>query len=176
VLRHGVLGIDQMPRLIYQPDEAPSDPIAMPYGEPASALKARAGYLPSLADATSAGPAGAIASDAASLAQWWQALCSGQLVSLRSLSRMARDGGIGESVDTDADGYGFGLTNMTGAYAKSFGHGGLSLGYLSWAACLPDSGSVVVVLTNATEVPDEEEIADDRKAWPRPLIAEVESS
>jgi len=175
VLRTGVLGIDGIPRLIYQPDEAPSVPIAMPYAEPASSLEARGGYLPSLADATSAGPAGAIASDAASLAHWWQALCSGDLVSPDSLSAMASDGGTGYPVDEFADGYGLGLTNMTGAYARSFGHGGSSLGYLAFSACLPDSGSVVVVLTNTTEVPDEEEIPDDRKAWPRPLVYDVET-
>lgn len=166
VLREGVLGIDRIPRLIYQPDEAPSAPIAMPYAEPVFALKARGGTLPSLADSTSAGPAGAIAADASSLAQWWRALCAGQLVSPESLTAMARDVETGERIDRYGDGHGLGLTNMTGWGARSFGYGGYALGYLAWAACLPASRSVVVVLTNTTEVPE---------AWPRPLVAEVDS-
>jgi CubicO group peptidase (beta-lactamase class C family) len=161
-----VLGIDRIPRLIYQPDEAPSEPIAMPYAEPLSALEARGGTLPSLADSTSAGPAGAIATDASSLAHWWEALCSTQLVSPDSLAAMSRDVATGERIDRYGDGHGLGLTNMTGGYTRSFGYGGYTLGYLAWAACLPASGSVVVVLTNATEVPDE---------WPRPLVIDVES-
>lgn len=166
VLRDGVLGIGRIPRLIYQPDEVPSEPIAMPYAEPVSALEARGGTLPSLADSTSAGPAGAVATDASSLAHWWQALCTGQLVSPESLTAMARDVETGERIDRYGDGHGLGLTNMTGSDARSFGYGGYNLGYLAWAACLPASGSVVVVLTNTTEVPE---------AWPRPLVAEVDS-
>lgn len=165
VLRDGVLGIDRIPRLIYQPDEAPSGPIAMPYAEPLSALEGRGGSLPSLADSTSAGPAGAIATDASSLAHWWEALCSGQLVSPESLTAMARDVETGGRIDRYGDGHGLGLTNMTGWDARSFGYGGYTLGYLAWAACLPDSGSVVVVLTNSTEVPE---------GWPSPLV-DVES-
>lgn len=166
VLREGVLRIDRIPRLIYQPDEAPSEPIAMPYAEPVSALEARGGSLPSLADSTSAGPARAIAADASSLAHWWQALCAGQLVSPESLTAMARHVETGERIDRYGDGHGLGLTNMTGWGARSFGYGGYTLGYLAWAACLPASGSVVVVLTNTTEVPE---------AWPRTLVAEVDS-
>lgn len=175
VLRAGVLGIDGIPRLVYQPHEAPSEPIAMPYAEPISALEARGGSLPSLADSTSAGAAGAIATDAASLAHWWQALCSGRLVSAESLTAMARDADTGERIDRHGDGHGLGLTNMTGWEGRSFGYGGYNLGYLAWAACLPASGSVLVVLTNTTEVPDEEEIRNDRKAWPWPMVDAVES-
>jgi D-alanyl-D-alanine carboxypeptidase len=119
VLRDGVLGIDRIPRLIYQPDEAPSEPIAMPYAEPLSALEARGGTLPSLADSTSAGPAGAIATDASSLAHWWEALCSTQLVSPDSLAAMSRDVATGERIDRYGDGHGLGLTNMTGGYTRS---------------------------------------------------------
>jgi D-alanyl-D-alanine carboxypeptidase len=73
VLRDGVLGIDGIERLVYQPDEAPTKPMAMPDGESTAALERGGGYLPSLADASSAGPAGAIASDSPSLARWWRA-------------------------------------------------------------------------------------------------------
>ena len=33
VLRDGVLSIDGVERLIYQPDEVPTEPMAMPFGE-----------------------------------------------------------------------------------------------------------------------------------------------
>jgi D-alanyl-D-alanine carboxypeptidase len=170
----GVLDTDGVERLVYQPDERPSAPIALPEGTSHREWLKGRGYLPSIAS-VSAGTIGPIATSSRSLARWWQALCSGELVSPGSLSTMARDVGTGYPVDEFADGYGLGLTNMTGAYTRSFGHGGLDLGYVAWAACLPETGSVVAVLSNTTEVPDEEEIQNDRKAWPRPLVTEVES-
>jgi D-alanyl-D-alanine carboxypeptidase len=48
VLRDGVLAIDGIPRLVYQPAEAPSEPMAMPNGESTAALVNGGGYLPSL--------------------------------------------------------------------------------------------------------------------------------
>ena len=53
VLRDGVLRVDGTERLIYQPDEAPTDPIAMPGGESRAALEKGGGYLPSRSDASS---------------------------------------------------------------------------------------------------------------------------
>ena len=52
VLREGVLSIEGVERLIYQPDEAPTEPMAMPRGESTDALEEGGGYLPSIADAT----------------------------------------------------------------------------------------------------------------------------
>ena len=52
VLRDGVLSIDGVERLIYQPDEVPTEPMAMPDGESTAALEKGGGYLPSLAGAT----------------------------------------------------------------------------------------------------------------------------
>ena len=89
VLRDGVLAIDGIDRLVYQPDEAPTEPMAMPLGESTDALEQGGGYLPSLSDATSAGPAGAIASDSVSLARWWRAFCAGEIVSKASLTEMS---------------------------------------------------------------------------------------
>ena len=49
VLRNGVLDIDGVERLIYQPDEVPTGPITMPGGQSTAALKRNGGYLtPSL--------------------------------------------------------------------------------------------------------------------------------
>lgn len=139
VLRDSVLGIDGIERLVYQPDEAPTKPMAMPDGESTAALEKGGGYLPSLADASSAGPAGAIASDSPSLARWWRALCAGEIVSQDSLTEMT----------TFRDEYGLGLFDVADPYAHGVGHLGSNFGYVAWAGCLPEDGSVVVVLANS---------------------------
>jgi CubicO group peptidase (beta-lactamase class C family) len=64
VLRSGVLDGDGFERLIYQPDEPPTDPMAMPLGAPAKTFEEDGGYLPSLANATMFTSEGAMASDA----------------------------------------------------------------------------------------------------------------
>jgi D-alanyl-D-alanine carboxypeptidase len=154
VLRDGVLSIDGVERLIYQPDEVPTEPIAMPYGESTAALKQGGGYLPSLAAASADGAAAAMASDAPSLARWWRALCAGEIVSQASLTEMSKF----------QDGYGLGLINPADPYAQGVGHTGDGFGdsYVSWAGCLPDDGTVVVVLTNRW--------VDDQGGMARPLV------
>lgn len=138
VLRDGVLDIDGIERLIYQPDEFPTEPMAMPFGESTAALKKGGGYLPSRASATAGPTTGAMASDSLSLARWWRAFCGGEIVSQASLDEMA----------TFHDGYGLGLYNPAGPYERGIGHGGEDIGYVSWAGCLPEYGSVIVVLSN----------------------------
>jgi len=135
VLHDGVLSIDGTERLIYQPDEMPTQPMAMPRGESIAALKKGGGFLPSLAGATAAGPAGAMASDSPSLARWWQGFCAAEIVSQASLTEMA----------TFQDGYGLGLGSP---YAGAVGNTGVHVGYEAWAGCLPEHGAVVVVLSN----------------------------
>ena len=78
VLRDGVLRVEGTERLIYQPDEAPTDSMAMPRGEPQTALEEGAGFLPSMSEVSSCGPACAMASDSISLARWWRAFCGGE--------------------------------------------------------------------------------------------------
>jgi D-alanyl-D-alanine carboxypeptidase len=154
VLRDGVLSIDGVERLIYQPDEVPTQPIAMPFGESTAALKKGDGYLPSLAAASADGAAAAMASDAPSLARWWRALCAGEIVSQASLTEMS----------TFQDGYGLGLINPADPYAQGIGHTGDGFGdsYVSWAGCLPADGAVVVVLSNRW--------VDDKSGMARPLV------
>ncbi len=154
VLRDGVLGIDGVERLIYQPDEVPTEPMAMPDGESTAAMKKGGGYLPSLAAATADGAAAAMASDAPSLARWWRALCAGEIVSQASLTEMS----------TFHDGYGLGLINPGDPYAQGVGHTGEDFGdsYVSWAGCLPADGSVVVVLSNRW--------VEDKGGMARPLV------
>jgi D-alanyl-D-alanine carboxypeptidase len=161
VLRDGVLRVDGTERLIYQPDEAPTAPMAMPGGESRTALRKGGGHLPSLSDASSAGAAGAIASDSISLARWWRAFCAGQIVSEASLTEMSTyvDGPTG---------YGLGLFNPADPYGVAVGHTGANFGYVSWAGCLPEEGAVVVVLTN--------QVFDDIGGMARPLVDAVRSA
>lgn len=136
VLRDGVLHVDGAERLIYQPDESPTEPMAMPYGKSTDVLEIGGGYLPSLAGATSDGPAAAMASDSPSLARWWRAFCAGEIVSQTSLAEMT----------TMHDGYGLGLYEPDPS--GTVGHGGEHIGYVALAGCLPEQGVVVVVLSN----------------------------
>lgn len=145
VLRDGVLDIDGVERLIYQPDEAPTEPMAMPGGQSTAALKKGGGYLPFLAEVTSGGPGNAMASDAPSLARWWRAFCAGEIVSQASLNEMTTLHGR----------YGLGLYDVAELGEQAVGHEGEGIiGYggvlevESWAGCLPEEHTVVVVLSN----------------------------
>ncbi len=91
VLRDGVLGIDGVERLIYQPDEIPTEPMAMPNGGRPTCLEAVGGFLPSLA-LTSDGAAAAMASDS----RFAGALVAGPL------RRRDRLPGIADRDDDDA--------------------------------------------------------------------------
>src|SRR5262245_39386724 len=155
VLRDGVLSVDGIERLVYQPDEAPTEPMAMPNGESTAALEKGGGYLPSLSDASSGGPAGAIASDSPSLAGWWRAFCAGEIVSQASLAEMS----------TFDDGYGLGLYNIADPYANAVGHTGENFGFVAWAGCLPEDGAIVVVLSNR--------IVEDIGGMAEPLVDAV---
>jgi len=165
VLRDGALAVDGLGRLVYEPDERPTEPMAMPAGASHEVLEVRGGYLPSLTTATAYHT---IASDSRSLARWWRALCAGDIVSKPSLTEM--------SAFQPADligGYGLGLYNPANGYATAFGHTGQIPGYMSWAGCLPDDGAVIVVLTNHE--------VDDSQHWAfshglaRPLVDALHS-
>lgn len=162
VLRDGVLRVEGTERLIYQPDEAPSDPMAMPLGESRDALEKGGGYLPSLSDASSAGPAGSIASDSISLTRWWRAFCAGEIVSDASLIEMS-------TFDSGLDGYGLGLFNPVVDWGMpGIGHSGGNFGYSSWAGCMPgEHPFVLVALTNFW--------VDNLGALPYPLVIAARS-
>jgi CubicO group peptidase (beta-lactamase class C family) len=143
VLRDGALAIDGLERLVHQPAERPTDPMAMPAGASDADLESRGGYLPSLASASAYHASGAIASDAPSLARWWRAFCAGEIVSRASLTEMS-------TFEPAAylGSYGLGVYDPADGYATAFGHTGQLPGYMSGAACLPEEGAVIVVLTN----------------------------
>ena len=145
VLRDGVLAIDGMERLVFQPDERPTEPMAMPRGEPTSAHEMAGGYLPSLAAVSAFAMSGGVASDSATLARWWRALCAGEIVSDATFTDMAA---FDPDVSPFDGGYGLGLFNSAFGHAQAVGHQGELFGYMSWAACLPEEGAVIVVLSN----------------------------
>lgn len=151
VLRDGVLDGAEYERLIYQPDQAPTRPMAAPGGAPARTLRDGGGYLPSLAGVTSAGPAGAMASDSATLSRWWGRLCGGRVLSEASLDTMTNH--------EDGDGYGLGVQLLWGEHGPAVGHGGVHVGFNSYAACLPEKRIVLAVLANDEDL-DTSSVAD----------------
>lgn len=143
VLRIGVLAGDGFERLIYQPDERPTDPMALTVeaGATAEAFENGGGYLPSLAMVTMFTTAGGMASDSMSVARWFRRLCAGQVVTPASLDEMTDF--------VERPGYGLGLIDRSEEYwpgSGAVGHKGSST---TVALCFQDSGSVVVVLANA---------------------------
>lgn len=141
VLRLGVLRGPGLQRLIYQPEERPTAPMAVPDGASASTLKGAGGYLPSLAGASAAGPAGGMASDSATVARWWGRLCGGQVVSVASLAAMTSFGASGE--------YGLGLGNKADEHGRwAVGNEGQQVGFSAKAVCVPEQGIVITVLSN----------------------------
>ena len=155
VMRNGgVLDVEGTDRLIYQPDERPTAPMALPNSGSIAEHGKNGGYLPSTAVATAGPTTGSQATDAPSLARWWRAFCAGEIVSQESLTEMA----------IDDDGYGLGLYTVS-AYPMAVGHAGGALGYTAWAGCLPDHGAVVVVLHNRE--------VDDMGGMAGPLVSAV---
>jgi D-alanyl-D-alanine carboxypeptidase len=147
VLRSGVLYGDGYERLIFQPDERPTEPMAMPLGAPANTFGENGGSLPSLARVTAENAEANMASDALSLARWLRALCAGQVVSPASLEEM-----------TDFDKrpeFGLGIWDRRSEYGWDSGALGLTgvvdEGYRTAGLCFQDPGIVVVVLANADD-------------------------
>ena len=151
----GVLDVEGTDRLIYQPDERPTEPMALPDSGSIAEHRKNGGYLPSRAVATAGPTTGSQATDAPSLARWWRAFCAGEIVSQASLNEM---------VIFD-DGYGLGLYSP---YGGVVGHAGSSSPYTAWAGCLPDHGTVIVVLHNRD--------VDDMGAMAGPLVSAVISA
>jgi D-alanyl-D-alanine carboxypeptidase len=147
VLRSGVLSGDGYERLIFQPDERPTEPMAMPLGASADTFDENGGFLPSLARVTAEKAEANMASDSPSLARWWRALCAGEVVSAASLDEMTEfrerpEFGLGIWDRRPEYGYESGALGLVGLVEK---------GYRTAALCFQDPGIVVVVLANAEE-------------------------
>ena len=151
----GVLDVEGTDRLIYQPDERPTEPMALPDSGSIAEHRKNGGYLPSTAVVTAGPTTGSQATDAPSFARWWRAFCAGEIVSQASLNEMA----------IFDDGYGLGLYSP---YGGVVGHAGGSGPYTAWAGCLPDDGTVIVVLSNFE--------VDDMGAMAGPLVSAVISA
>ena len=151
----GVLDVEGTDRLIYQPDERPTEPMALPNSGSIAEHRKNGGYLPSTAAVTAGPTTGSQATDAPSLARWWRAFCAGEIVSQASLTEMA----------TFDDPYGLGLYSLPGGVV---GHAGGSSPYTAWAGCLPDHGTVIVVLYNRD--------VDDMGGMAVPLVIAVTSA
>lgn len=148
-LRSGVLADPRVSSMVYQPEERPQGPLALPFGEDAGGYIG-GGYLPSKAEASEGNGSGCMASDSEALALWGYLLFGGQLLSERSLLAMTDFG----------DGfYGLGVFNQTktGAWrgaGHAIGNGGWDPGgYSSALAVLPSKGVVISVMTNTAGDP-----------------------
>jgi D-alanyl-D-alanine carboxypeptidase len=150
-LRAHVLADPRLSSLVYQPEERPMRPLALPFIGPTvrpNILALGGGYLATKADASALGSAGGMASDAGALARFAYLLWGGQLLSSASLQAMT-DFGSGDGYHE----YGLGTIDMTtrgkGFPVPAIGHGGQDgAGYASTMITLPSEATVVTVLIN----------------------------
>ncbi len=155
-LRSHVLADPRLSSMVYQPEERPKEPLALPFlSEHArpDILAAGGGYLPSLTEASNANGSGCMASDSPTLALWGYLLFGGRIVSQQSLLAMT-DFGTGATYDR----YGLGVFDQThlgdGFAVQSVGNGGWDNGgYSSVLAVLPSKGIVISVMTNQSGDP-----------------------
>src|SRR3954447_11425795 len=90
-LRSGALADPSFAALVYQPDEKPADPLALPHiagvlvGD---SVALGGGYLPSEAAASSGNGSGCMASDSGTLALWAYQVFGGSILSQQSLQAM----------------------------------------------------------------------------------------
>ncbi|WP_183099062.1 serine hydrolase domain-containing protein [Nocardioides pelophilus] len=141
VLRSGVLAGEGLDRLIFQPGERPTPPLAAPSAE-TGALERGGGDVPSYAAISGAGGAGAMASDALTLGRWFARFCAGEIVSRDSLTEMKAN------LAAPEERYGLGVMDEDGGSRPGMGHEGLQVGFASFARCLYEDGIVITVLTN----------------------------
>lgn len=147
-LRSGVLATSGLERLIYQDAERPTPPVAAPFvirpqGEevpkPDALLDIGGGYLPARCLASSAGPAGGMASDALTLARWGYLLYGGSVLGDEALADMtAFDSGYGLAAHDHEPRFG----------VPAVGHEGTVPGYTTQLLAFPEDGLSIAVLMN----------------------------
>jgi D-alanyl-D-alanine carboxypeptidase len=142
VLRSDVLAVPGLERLVYQDAERPTSPLAAPFVKgfgsapgPTDLLEIGGGYLPARCLASSAGPAGGMASDAMTLARWGYLLYGGWVLDDELLAAM-----------TDFKGGGYGLG--TQSHGNFVGHAGTVPGYTAQLLAFPEDGVSIAVLMN----------------------------
>jgi D-alanyl-D-alanine carboxypeptidase len=155
-LRSHVLADPRLSSMVYQSDERPKGPLALPFlgGQVRpNILKVGGGYLPTEAEASAPSGSGGMASDSGALALWGYLLFGRHLLSQQPLRAMT-DFGSGASYDR----YGLGVFDQThlanGFGVLAVGNGGWDTGgYSSALTVLPSQGIVISVLTNTAGDP-----------------------
>jgi D-alanyl-D-alanine carboxypeptidase len=132
-----------LPRVVFQPDEIPLEPLALPHldldQDGAWDHLDTGGLLPCRAMATAAGAAGGVAADAPSLAKWGWLLYGGGVLNPSSLAAMTAIG---------PEGYGLGTARYQVADTIGFGHAGSIPGYGSLLIVIPRDRLALAVLVN----------------------------
>ena len=151
-LRSHILADPRLSSMVYQVEERPKGPLALPFGG-LGRPNSYAGYLPSKAEASAPSGSGGMASDSGALALWGYLLFGRHLLSQRSLKAMT-DFGTGATYDR----YGLGVFDQTnldnGFGVLAIGNGGWDVGgYSSALSVLPSQGIVISVLTNTAGDP-----------------------
>jgi D-alanyl-D-alanine carboxypeptidase len=147
-LRAHVLVDPRLAPMVYQPEERPTGPLALPLHRTDDG-ELGGGYLSSMAWVTSGGGAGCMASDSGALALWGYLLFGGDILSDESLLAMT---------DIGTDGYGLGTFDQT-ALAEGFdvpaiGNGGWDDGgYSTVLSVLPSEGTAISVMANVAGDP-----------------------
>ena len=169
-LRAGVLADPRFAALVYQPEQKPTGPFALPHigGSPrVDILALGGGYLPSEAESSEANGSGCMAGDSGSLALWGYQVFGGAILSAQSLGAMT---GFGPDLSGGVDGpYGMGIfdqTNLASGYGvATVGNGGWDDGgYSSVLSVIPSGGIAIAVLTNE---------AGDPRALVMPLAQKI---
>ncbi len=151
-LRSHILADPRLSSLVYQVEERPKGPLALPFGG-LGRPDSDGGYLPSKAEASAPSGSGGMASDSGALALWGYLLFGRHLLSEESLRAMT-DFGAGAAYDR----YGLGVfdqTNLANGFGvQAVGNGGWDVGgYSSALSVLPSEGIVISVLTNTAGDP-----------------------
>jgi D-alanyl-D-alanine carboxypeptidase len=156
-LRSGVLADPRLARLVYQPEERPDGPLALPFigGRVNPGFAAGGGYLPNRSQASDGSGSGGMASDSRALALFGYLLFGGRLLTEDSLLDMTDF-----SSGADDDRFGLGVFDQTplapGFGTTAVGNGGWDDGgYSSVLSALPSEGTVISVLTNSAGSPVE---------------------
>ena len=151
-LRSHILADSRLSSMVYQVEERPKGPLALPFGG-LGRPNSYAGYLPSKAEASAPSGSGGMASDSGALALWGYLLFGRHLLSEQSLLAMT-DFGNGATYDR----YGLGVfdqTNLANGFGvQAVGNGGWDVGgYSSALTVLPSEGIVISVMTNTAGDP-----------------------
>jgi D-alanyl-D-alanine carboxypeptidase len=151
-LRSHILADPRLSSMVYQVEERPRGPLALPFGGQVRP-NSGGGYLPTKAQASAPSGSGGMASDSGALALWGYLLFGRHLLSEQSLLAMT-DFGKGATYDR----YGLGVfdqTNLANGFGvQAVGNGGWDVGgYSSALTILPSEGIVISVMTNTAGDP-----------------------